>query len=160
MLGGLAWSAARTAFPLHVGSTPLLGLPAQHNYPGGAVLWDHPTLPADVAVDIADAEAAVRALNDTDTRYVSLEGLARFLLRAESVGSSRVEGLAAASRRLASAEAALALGGDPADRVAVEVLGNVAAMESAIELAAAETRFDEPSLLRIHRTLTARSSTP
>lgn len=116
-------------------------------------------IPGDVAADIADAEAAVRSLNDAGTRHVSLEGLARFLLRAESVGSSRIEGLSAASRRLAKAEVAIALGGDPADSMAVEVLGNIAAMESAIELANKAKRFGLDDLLSIHRTLMERSPT-
>jgi len=37
--------------------------------------WDL-SIPADVAADVADAEAAVRALNDAGTTHVSLEGLA------------------------------------------------------------------------------------
>ena len=121
--------------------------------------WDL-TLPADVAADVADAESAVRTLNDAGTAHVSLEGLARFLLRAESVGSSKIEGLEAAARRLARAEASLALGGDANDRVAVEVLGNIAAMESAVELATSANTFELNDLLSVHRTLMDNSPTP
>lgn len=96
--------------------------------------WDL-TLPGDVAADIADAEQLIRTLNETGTSHVSREGLARFLLRSEAVGSSRIEGLHAAARRLARAEAAIALGGAVDDRVAAEVIGNIAAMESAIDRA-------------------------
>ncbi|MGH9167176.1 MAG: Fic/DOC family N-terminal domain-containing protein, partial [Acidimicrobiia bacterium] len=96
--------------------------------------WDL-TLPSDLAADIGDAENAIRDLNQAGTRHVSLEGLTRFLLRAESVASSKIEGLDAGARRLVEAEAVIAEGGKSADGVAVEVLGNVAAMESAIELA-------------------------
>lgn len=117
-------------------------------------------IPGDVAADIADAEAAVRRLNDAGTAHVSLEGLARFLLRAESVASSMIEGLAAAPRRLVGAEVALARGDDAGDRVAVEVLGNIAAMESAVALAARVERFTRDDLLDIHRTLMDRSPTP
>ncbi len=120
--------------------------------------WDL-SIPADVAADIADAEAAVRALNDAGTTHVSLEGLARFLLRAESVGSSKIEGLEAAARRLAQTEAAIALGGDANDRVAVEVLGNIAAMESAVELATSTDPFELDDLLSVHRTLMDNSPT-
>jgi Fic family protein len=126
--------------------------------PDPLVGWDL-TIPADVAADIADAEAAVRRLNDAGTTHVSLEGLARFLLRAESVASSMIEGLAVAPRRLVSAEVALAQGGDAADRVAVEVLGNIAAMRSAVELAVTADRFSLEDLLAIHRTLMERSPT-
>lgn len=121
--------------------------------------WD-PAVTADVAADIADAEAAVRELNDAGTTHVSLEGLARFLLRAESVASSMIEGLAAAPRRLVAAEEALARGGDARDQVAVEVLGNIAAMQEAIELASGTTRFGLDDLLTVHRTLMERSRTP
>ncbi|MEQ8717714.1 MAG: Fic family protein [Acidimicrobiales bacterium] len=127
--------------------------------PDPLVGWD-PSIPADVAADIADAEAAVRALNDAGTTHVSLEGLARFLLRAESVGSSKIEGLEAAAHRLARAEAAIALGGDADDRVAVEVIGNIAAMESAVGLAASTDRFELDDLLSVHRTLMDNSPTP
>ena len=121
--------------------------------------WD-PSLPADVAADIADAESAVRTLNDAGTSHVSLKGLVRFLLRAESVGSSRIEGLHLATRRLALAEAAIALGGEAGDRVAAEVLGNIAAMESAVALALSTPRFELDDLLSVHRTLMDNSSTP
>ena len=121
--------------------------------------WDL-SIPADVAADIADAEAAVRALNHAGTAHVSLEGLARFLLRAESVGSSKIEGLEAAARRLARAEAAIELGGDANDRIAVEVIGNIAAMESAVELATRADPFELDDLLSVHRTLMDNSPTP
>jgi Fic family protein len=121
--------------------------------------WDL-LMPADVAADLADAENAVAGLNRAGTSHVSLEGLARFLLRAESVGSSMIEGLVAATRRLVQAEVALARGDDAADRVAVEVLGNIAAMEAAVEVATANDRFTLDDLLGIHRTLMDRSPTP
>ncbi|WP_419910144.1 Fic family protein [Candidatus Poriferisodalis sp.] len=121
--------------------------------------WD-PSITADVAADIADAESAVRALNVADASHVSLEGLARFLLRAESVASSRIEGLQLGARRLALAEAAIALGGEAGDRVAAEVLANIAAMESALELALSSARFELDDLLRVHRTLMDRSPAP
>jgi Fic family protein len=114
-------------------------------------------IPADLAADIADAEMAIRDLNDTGTTHVSLEGLARFLLRAESVASSRIEGLEVAPRRLLSAEAAIALGGDAADQLAVEILGNITAMETAIESAAKHREFTRSDLLEIHERLMERS---
>ena len=82
------------------------------------------------------------------------------MLRAESVGSSKIEGVEAAARRLVRAEAAIALGGDANDRVAVEVIGNVAAMESAVELATSADPFELDDLLSVHRTLMDNSPTP
>lgn len=121
--------------------------------------WDL-TLPGDLAADIADAETAIRDLNQAGTTHVGLEGLARFLLRAESVASSKIEGLDAGARRLVEAEALLAEGGETADRVAVEVLGNIASMESAVGLAGERRKITLADLLGIHRILMERSPTP
>ncbi len=118
------------------------------------------TLPSDLAADIADAETAIRDLNQAGTSDVSLEGLARFLLRAESVASSKIEGLAAGPRRLVEAEAIIAQGGETTDRIAVEILGNIASMESAIDLATQEQRISLPDLLSVHRVLMDRSPRP
>ena len=60
----------------------------------------------EVAADIADAEAAIARLNVEATSLVDTEALARILLRAESVASSRIEGLEIGARRLLRAEAA------------------------------------------------------
>jgi Fic family protein len=118
------------------------------------------TLPSDLAADVADAETAIRDLNQAGTSHVCLEGLARFLLRAESVASSRIEGLDAGPRRLVEAEAIIARGDEPADRVAVEVLGNIASMESAIQLGAPKQTISLTDLLGVHRVLLDRSPTP
>ena len=117
-------------------------------------------LPADLVADLSDAEAAIRRLNASGTSHVSLEGLARFLLRAESVASSKIEGLDAGPRRLLDAEVMLAHGGDAADRIAVEVLANVAAMEAAVDLGSSADTITLDDLLGIHRILMERSTTP
>jgi Fic family protein len=117
-------------------------------------------LPADLVADLTDAEAAIRRLNVAGTSHVSLEGLARFLLRAESVASSKIEGLEAGPRRLLDAEVVLAQGGDATDRIAVEVLANVAAMEAAVELGSSADTITLDDLLGIHRILMERSATP
>jgi Fic family protein len=117
-------------------------------------------LPADLVADLGDAEAAIRRLNASSTSHVSLEGLARFLLRAESVASSKIEGLEAGPRRLLDAEVVLAQGGEAVDRIAVEVLANVAAMEAAIELGSSTDKITLDDLLDIHRILMERSATP
>lgn len=121
--------------------------------------WDL-ALPADLAADLGDAEAAIRRLNATGTSHVSLEGLARFLLRSESVASSKIEGLEAGPRRLLDAEVVIAQGGNATDQIAVEVLANVAAMEAAVELGSSTDTITLADLLGIHRTLMERSATP
>ena len=50
-------------------------------------------LDGDVAADVADAEAALVRLDATAGALADTEALARLLLRAEAVASSRIEGL-------------------------------------------------------------------
>lgn len=50
-------------------------------------------LDGDVAADVTDAEAAINRLNAEASALADTEALARLLLRAESVASSRIEGL-------------------------------------------------------------------
>ena len=121
--------------------------------------WN-PLIPADVAGELARAESAVRSLNEAGADHFALEGLARFLLRAESVASSWIEGLAVGARRLARAEVALGSGRDAGDRLAAEIVGNVAAMEVAVDLGSAAEPFGLQDLLELHRTLMSRSPTP
>jgi Fic family protein len=87
---------------------------------------------ASTAADIADAERAIALLDMQTSTLVDTEALARILLRAECVASSRIEGLEVGARRLLRAEAAIDLGEEPADVTAAEVLGNIDAMASAI----------------------------
>ena len=90
-------------------------------------------LDGDVAADVADAEATLARLNATAGALADTEVLARLLLRAEAVASSRIEGLEVGGRRLLRAQAARQLGEDPRDVTAVEVLGNIEAMLWATE---------------------------
>ncbi len=64
-----------------------------------------PSLPSAVAAAVSSSERAVDALNRNPPQVASLEVLARRLLRAESVASSRIEGVVVSQRRLARAEA-------------------------------------------------------
>src|SRR5207237_219942 len=89
-------------------------------------------LPAEVAADVSDAERAILHLNAESSRFARLEALARLLLRAESVASSRIEGLQVGPRRLVRAEAARAIGIAMEDATAEAVLGNVEAMALAV----------------------------
>lgn len=110
---------------------------------------------ADVAADITDAEVAIHRLNAEATSLVDTESLARLLLRAESVASSRIEGLEIGPRRLLRAEAARALGDDPSDVAAVEILGNIDAMAFAIEQVTVGSAITTELLLEVHRRLLA-----
>lgn len=90
----------------------------------------------------------MRDLNEDVPGLASLEALSRQLLRQESVGSSRIEGLVMGQRRLARASAGV--GGD---ETAHQIVGNVRAMERAIALAAEPRDLTLGDLLEIHRTL-------
>ena len=111
------------------------------------------TIDGQVAADIADAEAAIARPNVEATSLVDTEALARILHRAESVASSRIEGLEIGARRLLRAEAARVLGDDPSDVTAVEVLGNIDAMVYGIDAVGPGDPVTVEMLLEIHRRL-------
>jgi Fic family protein len=111
-------------------------------------------LPAELAGVVADAEAAVRALNDR--ARPALKPLARLLLRTESIASSKVEGLQADARSLARAEAH-AESGRRAGPAVEEVLANIDAMEFAVEESSAASELHPDHLIAIHKELMRRS---
>ncbi len=117
------------------------------------------TLEGDVSADVSDAERAITRLDVGAGTLTNTEGLARLLLRAESVASSRIEGLRVSPQRLLRQAAANADGADASrDPTASEVLANVDAMAYAL---------DDPSrpitalrILEVHRRLLSRSTRP
>jgi Fic family protein len=110
-------------------------------------------LDGSVAADVADAETALTKLNIEASSLVDTEALARLLLRAESVASSKIEGLEIGPRRLLRAEAAREFGGDSADLTATEVLGNIDAMVLGIDSVHAGDSITLDLILRIHTRL-------
>jgi Fic family protein len=112
-------------------------------------------LEGDVAADVADAEAAITRLNAEATALVDTEALARILLRAESVASSRIEGLQVGARRLLRAEAARSLRTRSTDVTATEILHNIDAMAYGIERVGFAETITVEMLLEIHRRLLA-----
>ncbi len=111
------------------------------------------TLHGDTAADVADAERAVERLQREARSLADSEAVARLLLRAEAVASSRIEGLEVGSQRLLKAQLALGLGDDPRDVTATEVLNNVEAMRWATETMAEADKLTVEDLLEIHRRL-------
>ncbi|HEY7953589.1 MAG TPA: Fic family protein [Solirubrobacteraceae bacterium] len=110
------------------------------------------TLDSESVAALAQATKALGHLNDTRPRLSSLAALARNLLRSESAASSRIEGVKITHKRLARAVYVQAerRGGDSR---ATEVLGNVEAMERAIELGGGSKRLSVADIRDIHRTL-------
>lgn len=112
----------------------------------------------DVAADVADAEAAIVRLNLSAAALADTEALARLLLRAESVASSRIEGLEIGGRRLLRADAARRLGETSRDVTAVEVLGNIDAMAWGVEAIGEGDAITLDVVLEVHRRLVAGTS--
>ena len=111
------------------------------------------TFDGDVAADVADAEADLVRLNGAVGALADTEGLARLLLRAESVASSRIEGLVVGGRRLLRADAARQLGEAIRDVTAAEVLANIDAMVWGVDAVESGGPITLDILLEIHRRL-------
>jgi len=106
-------------------------------------------LESDVAAASASAELACHELNDEPPELDNFETLARQLLRAESVASSRIEGLVLSHRRLAKA----AFSAETHDITAQSVLANIRALERAVDLAGSVESLQPEHLLEVHRIL-------
>jgi Fic family protein len=91
----------------------------------------------------------VRELNASAEGLRSLEGLSRRLLRSEALASSAIEELRISHRKLAGVEARP--GGS--DRRARDALGNVRAMERAVEIGDERRDLSVDDVLAIHREL-------
>ncbi len=111
------------------------------------------SLDGDVAADVADAEAALTRLDASAVALADSEALARLLLRAESVASSRIEGLEIGVRRLLRTDAARRLGIEPRDVTAREILGNIDTMIWAVEEIQPGSSITVDTLLEAHRRL-------
>lgn len=110
-------------------------------------------LDGDVAADVADCEAAINRLNAEAPALVDTEALARILLRAESVASSRIEGLQIGAQRLLRADAVRSMQEPASDVTASEVLGNIDAMLYGVEQIGFGDEIEVGVLLELHRRL-------
>ena len=115
------------------------------------------SLDGEVAADVADAETALTRLDASSVALADSEALARLLLRAESVASSRIEGLEIGARCLLRAYAARSLGIEPRDVTAREILGNIDAMTWAVDTIEQRSPITVDTLLETHRRLLAGS---
>src|SRR5438874_7211021 len=139
---------------------PGSGLPRRHRQPGEYQAYAPDPLTGrrisvdgQVAADVADAEAAIVRFDSESSALADTEALARLLLRAESVASSKIEGLEIGGRRLLHADAVRQLGQEVRDVTAREVLGNIDAMSWATGSIAAGDEISVGTLLEIHRRL-------
>jgi Fic family protein len=104
---------------------------------------------------VAEAQAAISELNAEAFALADTEALARLLSRAESVASSRIEGLEVGARKLLRAEAAHAMGVASTDITTNEVLGNIAAMNAALQALGPGDEITLDMLLAFHSRLMA-----
>jgi Fic family protein len=109
-------------------------------------------LDGEAVAAIAQATKALGQLNGTLPKLTTLAALARNLLRSESAASSRIEGVKISHKRLARASYASAAG-RRGDSRAAEVLGNVEAMERAIEIGSSAAPLAVADIQDVHRTL-------
>ena len=107
------------------------------------------SLTGTTSADVADAERAVERLNLQTRSLADSEAVARLLLRAEAVASSKIEGLEVGARRLLKAQAAVGLDEGP-DVTATDVLRNIDAMRWAVDSLAGVERLSVEDLLQIH----------
>jgi Fic family protein len=109
-----------------------------------------PQVPSSLVESLVETDAACRGLDRvTEQRSLNLETLARQLLRAESVASSRIEGLIVSHRRLAKADFV----GPNGDFAAQSVLQNIKGMEYALRLAVETRELTKGSFADIHRVM-------
>jgi Fic family protein len=118
------------------------------------------SLPLDgsTAADVTDAEVAIARLNREASTLADSEAMARLLLRAEAVASSRIEGLEVGGRRLLKADLARGLESGRQDVTATEVLNNIDAMHWAVETLSERPRITVEDILAIHERLLAGTS--
>jgi Fic family protein len=111
-------------------------------------------LETDVVADISRAERALLETTAGSGPLQETDGLSRFLLRAEAISSSFIEGLHLGSKRLMQAELNE---GEPhtfkADVVATEIVGNIKALRGALDRAGERATFTIADLMGIHRVL-------
>jgi Fic family protein len=107
-------------------------------------------LPGEVASALETASTTVRELNAAPLKLVSLEAIARHLLREESLASSRIEGLALGHRRIALADYDLE---QADDHKAADIVGNIRAMTHAVDLGADAKAVTPEDVLAVHRTM-------
>jgi Fic family protein len=127
---------------------------AYHPYLPDKLVGQDFYLHGEVAFAVSRAEEAIRQLNRHVSALTNTEILARLLLRAEAVASSRIEGLEVSPRKvLQEEEKQKAIKGHHASTTAAEVLGNVNAMALALDGASLAKEITVDTLCAIHEQL-------
>jgi len=104
-------------------------------------------LPGDAVLEVSLAEAEIRALSSRP-KTEGFEAIGSLLLRAESIASSRIEGIELSQRSFA-----LALLEQEASDTAKSVMGNVRAMQETLQLGSSGRQLTVADITNIHRSL-------
>lgn len=105
-------------------------------------------IPLELAHELEEANRAVASLQNAAS-LTGLEAISRQLLRAESIASSRIEGLQLSQRRLARAM----LDPNSEGATARAIVGNIHAMEEAVLLGTLSRSIRVEDILSLHRRL-------
>lgn len=111
------------------------------------------SLDEDVIGDVERAQRALYDLNGSVGYLHDTEGLARLLLRAEAVSSSYIEGLKIGTRKLLRSEMNDTGHYFKHNETASAVLGNIRAMQRAVDDSTSQERITVDTILTIHREL-------
>jgi len=104
-------------------------------------------LPGDAVLEVSLAEAEIRALSSLP-KTEGFEAIGSLLLRAESIASSRIEGIELSQRSFA-----LALLEQEASDAAKSAMGNVRAMQETLQLGSSGRQLTVADITDIHRSL-------
>jgi Fic family protein len=107
----------------------------------------------EVAASVAEAETAILQLNENATTLINTEALARILLRAEAVASSRIEGLVVGARRLLHEQVNRETEEKSTDVTATEIISNIDAMSIAVDSVRAGDPITLDQILQFHERL-------
>lgn len=125
-----------------------------HPYRPDAIAGFVPSFSAAAIASISRAESAIRALNEASPHLTDTEPLARLIMRAEALASSRIEGLEMPAGRLLEFEALDELGvPHRVDGTEAAVIGNIAAMQQGVERAALSPQLTVDLLCDINAAL-------
>lgn len=104
---------------------------------------------SDVVKDITNAENALSQLS-SNKKYHSTEGIARLLIRAEAISSSYIEGLSISAQKVLMEEMRYNQNNNINNSIASDIVGNIHAMEYAVNNALKEARVSSQTIKNIH----------
>lgn len=118
------------------------------------------TFSESVQVSISQAEVALRTVSFQPTFTQHSEAVARLMLRAEAIASSRIAGQVLVARRILRAELEMNLVGDTPDLCSNEVLANIQALNYGIHQVRENSEISLDLILKIHERMMMTGNNP